>query len=140
MTPTYHATAIAVRRGGAWRGVLIRGASGAGKSDLALRLIGMGARLIGDDYVYLWKSADQLYASSPTTICGLIEVRGLGVRPLTPLITGSISLVIDQIDHTAERMPDMDKVTLCGVDLPLLQLDPRPASAPTLVIHALEAL
>ena len=138
--PTVHASAVALRRGNAWRGILIRGASGAGKSDLALRLMDIGARLIGDDYVHLWTSSGRLYATAPASIAGLIEVRGLGIRTVTPLKTASISLVIDLIDHAAERMPETQKVTLCGVDVPLLQLDPRPASAPTLVIRALEAL
>ncbi|MBN8532408.1 MAG: aldolase, partial [Alphaproteobacteria bacterium] len=35
------------------RAVLLRGASGAGKSDLALRLIDEGAQLVADDQVYV---------------------------------------------------------------------------------------
>lgn len=139
-SPTVHASAVALRVGGAWRGVLIRGASGAGKSDLALRLMDIGGRLIGDDYVHLWTSSGRLFATAPATIDGLIEVRGLGIRPVTPLKIASICLVIDLIDHAPERMPGPQIVSLCGVDLPLLQLDPRPASATTLVIRALEAL
>lgn len=139
-TPTVHASAVALRLRGAWRGVLIRGASGAGKSDLALRLMDIGGRLIGDDYVHLWTSSGRLFATAPARISGLIEVRGLGIRPVTPLKTASISLVIDLIDHAAERMPEPQGLKLCGVDVPLLQLDPHPASAASLVIRALEAL
>ena len=40
-----HATAVAIEG----EAVLLRGASGAGKSDLALRLIDGGARLVADD-------------------------------------------------------------------------------------------
>jgi len=39
-----HAGLIALRAGGAWRGALIIGASGTGKSDLMLRAIDYGAR------------------------------------------------------------------------------------------------
>ncbi|MBT7294587.1 MAG: serine/threonine protein kinase, partial [Rhodospirillaceae bacterium] len=42
-----HATCIAL----AGKGVLLRGFSGAGKSDLALRLIDGGAKLVADDQV-----------------------------------------------------------------------------------------
>ncbi|MEG1453720.1 HPr kinase/phosphorylase [Brevundimonas sp.] len=140
MSPTVHATAVALRLGGAWRGVLIRGAPGSGKSDLALRLMDIGGRLIGDDYVHLWTSSERLFVTAPATISGLVEVRGLGIRTVTPLKTAPISLVIDLIDHAPERMPEPKITRLCGVDLPLLQLDPRPASATTLVIRALEAL
>ncbi|MEC9182929.1 MAG: aldolase, partial [Pseudomonadota bacterium] len=40
-----HATAIAIDG----KGVLLRGPSGSGKSDLALRLLEAGGVLIGDD-------------------------------------------------------------------------------------------
>ena len=43
-----------------WRAVLITGEPGAGKSDLALRLIGRGWRLVGDDYVHLFASGGAL--------------------------------------------------------------------------------
>ncbi|MBM3488544.1 MAG: hypothetical protein FJX67_18250, partial [Alphaproteobacteria bacterium] len=48
-----HATCIAVDG----IGVLVRGASGAGKSDLALRLIDAGARLVADDQVLVEAAA-----------------------------------------------------------------------------------
>ena len=46
---TIHVSSVAI--GG--RAVLIGGRSGAGKSDLALRLIDRGARLISDDYTFV---------------------------------------------------------------------------------------
>jgi serine kinase of HPr protein (carbohydrate metabolism regulator) len=42
---TIHATTVAI----AGRGVMIEGQSGSGKSDLALRLIDRGGRLVSDD-------------------------------------------------------------------------------------------
>jgi len=36
------------------KGVLILGASGSGKSSLALACMSLGARLVGDDYVENW--------------------------------------------------------------------------------------
>jgi len=49
-----HASCVAVEG----RGVLLRGAPGAGKSDLALRLIEGGADLVSDDQVVLTVSLD----------------------------------------------------------------------------------
>ncbi|MBA3881078.1 MAG: aldolase, partial [Sphingobium sp.] len=43
---TLHVSCVAIGD----RAVLIEGRSGAGKSDLALRLIDRGARLVSDDY------------------------------------------------------------------------------------------
>ena len=59
-----HATVAALRHGGAWRGVLIQGRSGAGKSDLALRLMQNGWRLVGDDWVDVFACEGALYALS----------------------------------------------------------------------------
>ena len=49
-----HAGLLAIYLNGAWRGVLIEGASGAGKSDLAIRLLEQGFRLVADDRVLVW--------------------------------------------------------------------------------------
>ena len=60
-------------------GVVLLGPSGSGKSDLALRLIDGGARLVADDRVVVERSGDRLIARPPEAIAGLIEVRGLGI-------------------------------------------------------------
>jgi len=62
--------------------VLLRGPSGSGKSDLALRLIDDGARLIADDQTHLAKKGHALIATPPPAIAGMIEVRGIGVVKL----------------------------------------------------------
>jgi serine kinase of HPr protein (carbohydrate metabolism regulator) len=46
-----HAGLIARRSEGQWRGVLIEGGSGSGKSDLALRALDHGYRLVAEDRV-----------------------------------------------------------------------------------------
>jgi serine kinase of HPr protein (carbohydrate metabolism regulator) len=61
MSETVHATCVAIDG----RGILIRGRSGAGKSDLALRLIDRGARLVSDDYTILAASGGRLRAAAP---------------------------------------------------------------------------
>jgi hypothetical protein len=70
-----HASCVAI--GG--KGVLILGDSGAGKSDLALRLIDGGARLVADDRCDLFVRAGKLCASPPPRIAGLLELRGIGI-------------------------------------------------------------
>ena len=135
-----HATAVARATPQGWRGVLIQGPSGVGKSDLALRLIGQGWRLIADDWTHLWASSGALYAAAPTTITGKIEVRGLGivaapVRPLTRIV-----LAIQCTHEAVERLPEPTVWTWQGVTIPQLRLDPRPASAGQVVATALAAL
>lgn len=62
------------------KGVLLCGASGAGKSETALRLmVEGGAVLVADDRVGLWRDGDDLWACAPEKIAGLIEVREVGI-------------------------------------------------------------
>ncbi|MEI9903003.1 MAG: HPr kinase/phosphatase C-terminal domain-containing protein [Asticcacaulis sp.] len=74
-----HATSLSLLVGTGWRGVLILGPSGIGKSDLALRAMQAGCALVSDDYSYLWSSGDYLYAGAPDTIAGRMEIRGIGI-------------------------------------------------------------
>lgn len=135
-----HATAVARHTPAGWRGALIQGPSGVGKSDLALRLIGQGWRLIADDWTHLWASSGALYAAAPTTITGKIEVRGLGIvaAPLWPMTR--IVLAVACTHEAVERLPEAAVWTWDGVMIPQLRLDPRPASAGQVVATALAAL
>ena len=60
-------------------GVLLLGESGAGKSEVALRLIAMGARLVADDRTDLFLEKGKLFGRAPKTISGLLEIRGVGI-------------------------------------------------------------
>ena len=60
--------------------LLILGASGRGKSALALGLMAAGATLVADDRTHLHaRRRRQLVASAPAAIAGLIEARGIGI-------------------------------------------------------------
>ena len=67
----FHAGLIALYGGGLWRGVLIEGRSGSGKSDLALRCLSLGFRLVADDRTRLWVSEGRLFGAAPEPIAGL---------------------------------------------------------------------
>lgn len=120
-----HASCVAI--GG--RAVLITGDSGAGKSDLALRLIDRGAALVSDDQVALSLDGGRLVAAAPATIAGQIEVRGLGILSMKHLSPMLVSLLIE-LGRPVERMPEPRRQTLCGVAIPAVALDPFESSAP----------
>lgn len=139
-----HATALAI----AEIGILIRGASGAGKSRLALELIAeaagrsLFARLVGDDRVAVAARGGRLIARPHPAIAGQIESRGEGVlaRPHEAAIV--IRLVIDVGLTPAAapvRLPEADaKVYLCQVELPLLALaGPGPSQAGIVIDYLL---
>ncbi|HEY1605940.1 MAG TPA: HPr kinase/phosphatase C-terminal domain-containing protein [Allosphingosinicella sp.] len=133
MSETVHATCVAI--GG--RGVLIRGRSGSGKSDLALRLVDRGARLVGDDYVVLSQASGRILARAPETIAGKLEVRGIGIVEMEPIAEAPICLVID-LDRSPERLPDAaGEAVLLGAAIPAIALAALEASAPLKLERAL---
>lgn len=100
-----HATAVALGP----KGVLLVGASGRGKSSLALELIALGARLIADDLVAV--------APGPTPgarpvlrgvgrMSGVIEARGLGLLRVDPLPEAPLALIVDMDRDETARLPD----------------------------------
>lgn len=61
-------------------GVLITGASGVGKSELALELISRGSGLIADDVIDLYRiGPETIEGRCPPLLRDFLEVRGLGV-------------------------------------------------------------
>jgi serine kinase of HPr protein (carbohydrate metabolism regulator) len=133
LTPTIlHAGLIALYDRGAWKGVLIEGPSGVGKSDLALRALGQGFRLVADDRVNLWALEGHLFGAAPTSLAGLIEVRGLGVLPHPARPFAEVKLAVQCLaaDEDVERVPESRSRTLLEVAVPLIALRPLEASAP----------
>ena len=121
-----HATAVAV----AGRGVLLFGAPGRGKSDLALRLIDRGARLIADDQTRLERRGESLIASAPAEIKGLIEIRGLGIVPVETEPQGVVALAVELVrPEEVERMPEPDWAEFLGIRVRRIKLAPFEASA-----------
>src|SRR5579863_1673061 len=76
------------------KGVLILGQSGAGKSDLALRLIDDGAKLVADDRCDLFARAGKLCAAAPKGIAGLLELRGIGIVALPYAASAPLAMAV----------------------------------------------
>lgn len=134
-----HATAVAAMTSDGWRAVLLRGPSGSGKSDLALRLIGRGWRLVGDDYVEVWPSGGGLYVAPAPRIAGAIEARGLGILGSPYLALARVSLVFDCVTAPPERLPGPRLEAIATVDIGVRAVAALDASAPDKVVAALEA-
>lgn len=124
--PTIHACAVLYEG----RGVLVRGASGAGKSRLVLDLIedasthGHDAALIADDRVEIEAVHGRLLARTPRTIAGQIELRGLGIVTLPHEAACVVALVVDIEETLPPRMPEDEQrfVSIAGVALPVVRL------------------
>jgi HPr Serine kinase C-terminal domain len=127
-----HASCVAIRG----RAVLLAGRSGAGKSDLALRLVDRGAALVSDDYTELRLVGGRLLARAPATIAGRIEVRGVGIVDLQPAVDVPVCLYAD-LDSPPERLPEAASIPLAGFGIPLVALWALEPSAPLKLEYAL---
>jgi HPr kinase/phosphorylase len=133
-----HGTCVAIDE----FGVLIIGPPGSGKSDLALRLVDLGARLVADDYLYVEASGQELLATVPDTIAGMMEVRGLGIVTLPYLDTCRVGLCVELVEPArVPRLPTSGRLTTFeNLDIPSFELSPFEASAAAKVKLAVRAV
>jgi serine kinase of HPr protein (carbohydrate metabolism regulator) len=127
-------------------GVLLIGKSGSGKSDLAFRLIGLGAQLVADDRTDLSLRRGKLFASAPRALAGLLEIRGIGIVDLPHARNVRIVLAVE-LSTTVGRWPERRffvpprALAIPTKDRPpLVFLSAFEASAPIKVIAAVAAL
>ena len=112
-------------------GVLLCGPSGGGKSDLALRMIEDGARLVADDQIELTAVRGALRAAAPAALRGRLEVRGVGIVEVAWIESTTLRLVIDLVGSgLPDRLPEPSRRDYLGIGLPCMALSPFEPSAP----------
>lgn len=132
-----HATCVEIDG----HGVLLRGPSGSGKSDLALRLINEGGHLVADDYTILESREDHLLAAAPPNTAGIMEVRGVGLVKVGGVAVARVQLVVDLVPpEEVERMPEHNMVVLRDIAIPCFQVTPFEASATAKIRMALRCV
>jgi HPr kinase/phosphorylase len=118
---------------------LLRGASGSGKSDLALRFLALppeGERapmLVADDQVFVEARGDVLLAAVPPTIAGKLEVRGIGIIEFPYVARAELVLAVDLVRaQDVSRMPPepWEQTMIAGGTVARIALEPFEASAP----------
>lgn len=112
-----HASAVAV----AGRGLLILGASGSGKSSLALEMMALGATLIADDQVLVGASREggpPMLRPVPA-LAGRIEARGIGILAAEwEPARAALAVNLDRVETA--RLPEPREIVIGGVALPCL--------------------
>jgi len=102
-------------------GILALGASGSGKSSLALQLCALGAWLICDDAVWVSAQNGALHLHRPDQAPDLIEVRGIGLLRAGPVAgQAPLSLVVDLDRAEPDRLPPRRIVTYGDGDAALI--------------------
>ncbi len=103
-----HASALVVGEAG----ILVRGASGAGKSRLALALVAEARRgggfacIVADDRTLVRHRSGRLVARPHPALAGLVERRGLGIVPVDHEPACVLALAVDIVEGWPDRLPD----------------------------------
>lgn len=112
-------------------GVLLRGQSGIGKSELALELINRGHRLIADDSPEFSRTApDAIKGLCPEALQDFLEVRGLGVLNIREMFGDSaikpsknLRLIVKLSYINPEQEYNLDRLDGTRQNFSLLDVD-----------------
>ena len=134
---TIHGSAVLIGP----KAALIRGPAGSGKSRLVWDLLQEAesaalpfARLVGDDRLHVEAQAGRLLVRPASTLAGLIEIRGLGIRRLPYEPVAAVALVVDLAAEDATRhLQEAARATIGGVTLPRLAVGPGMPALPILL-------
>jgi serine kinase of HPr protein (carbohydrate metabolism regulator) len=133
---TLHASTVALDG----RAVLISGPSGSGKSDLTLRMLDRGFKLVSDDQTIVKKDGARLLASAPPTIAGKLEIRGMGIFEMERSDNVPVALVVE-LTSEIQRLPDDSRERrILGISVPMITIDAMTSSAPAKLVFALDRM
>ena len=110
-----------------WRnkGILFRGKSGSGKSELALKFIeNKNAVLVADDVVALKTRQNKLWGYAPENIRGLLEIRNVEISRYEFAAEAEVSLLVNLVQYkeNLERLPKNKTENILGVEIPAIDL------------------
>ena len=114
-------------------GVLIRGASGSGKSTITRRIVelaryrGYFSEIVGDDRILLRMNNGRIVASGHPLIAGCLEIRGLGIAQSNFENRAVIRLLVDCEPVLKVRAPDdlENSGELFGISLRRITVTPE---------------
>lgn len=100
------------------KGVIIRGDSGIGKSEIALELVKRGHQLIADDAVELYHIGQNIVGKAPKVLSNLLEIRGIGVIDVSKMFGAGSVLSKNNVDLIIqlERWLPSREYTRIGVE------------------------
>ena len=117
-------------------GILIVGPSGSGKSTLAIKLIALGAFLVGDDRCLLIGDERGITVERPPNLPMGIEARGIGILRAPMKDNARLGLIVDLGQRETERLPEQRTANIMGHDIPVFYDYKLDAFAQSLYIFA----
>ena len=106
------------------KGVVIIGKSGSGKSNLAIKLISMGAKLISDDQTYFKLKDNKIIISKPKTTPNFIEARGIGLIKTPMVMSAKLFCFVNITNIELERLPYEEKKYCFGKKIKMIGFNP----------------
>ncbi len=118
------------------KGVIIRGDSGIGKSEIALELVKRGHQLIADDAVELYHIGQGIIGKAPKVLNNLLEIRGIGVIDVSKMFGAGSVLAKNNVDLIIqlERWLPSREYTRIGVEEDDVTEDILNVSIPKIVV------
>ncbi len=131
------------------KGVLIRGESGMGKSEIALELIKRGHLLVADDRVDCYRIHNKIVGKAPELLREMLEIRGIGVINVSRMFGVSSVLTKAEINFQVNLEPwkadqDYDRVgieekkheNILGIDIPKIVVPVREGRSMAVIIES----
>ena len=131
------------------KGVLIRGESGMGKSEIALELIKRGHLLVADDRVDCYRIHNKIVGKAPELLREMLEIRGICVINVSRMFGVSSVLPKAEINFQVNLEPwkadqDYDRVgieekkheNILGIDIPKIVVPVREGRSMAVIIES----
>ena len=130
-------------------GVMLKGESGIGKSELALELIKRGHILVSDDRADIYRVHNDLVCRAPKLLENMLELRGVGVIDVTLLYGTTSTIKQSNLDLIIELTPfisgeakdrlgieDRKTMNILGLDIPLMEIPVKEGRSMGVIIES----
>ena len=116
-----HATSVYING----KGIVIFGKSGSGKSNLAIKLISFGAKLISDDQTQLELKKNKIILTKPDSTPNLIEARGIGLIEVPIKNSAELFCFVKMTEIELKRLPYKKQKNCFGKKIKMIEFNPN---------------